>query len=101
MSPRRTSTWKRSSKAWRSSSANSRASRSAPMASVKTWSSISGASARRGRAHEREGGRAAGRPAEGGDAAAGLDGVLHLAEVVAEGVGGGVEVGHGDGQAEE
>ena len=39
--------------------------------------------------------------AEGGDAAAGLHGVLGGAEAVAEQVGGGVEVGDGDGQPEE
>src|SRR4029453_3141261 len=99
MSPRRTSTWKRSSNAWRSRRAFSRASRNAPMASVKTWSSIS--SAGRGWAHEGECGGAAGRLPEGGDAAPGLHGVLGVTEALAEGRGGGLEVGDGQGEAEE
>src|SRR5918997_173269 len=102
MSPRSTSMWKRSSKAWRSSRAFSRASRRAPMASVKTWSSIGSAGRSRGHgAHEGEGGGATGRPAQGGDATARLHGVLRLAQVLAEGGGGGVEVGHGQRQPEE
>src|SRR5680860_332957 len=107
MSPRRTSTWNRSSNAWRSRSAPSKVSRRAPMASVKTWSSIVGRLPvdRWGaglRGQEGGGDRDVEVPvAERGDAPAGLHRVLGGAQTGAEEGGRGIQVGHGVGQAEE
>src|SRR4051794_14693552 len=107
------STWKRSSKAWRSSNAPSNASRSAPMASMKTWSSIQAeATAQLGltrldqgdrvlpRRHERDGGARA-LVVQGDDAPAGLHRVLDPPDALTEEARGGVEVGDVEGEAEE